>query len=99
MIPKVSDTLALTLGVCRLHVLTLQVRILSYFAESCLLRCTRLKILRQRVGADVALDAQMIAEPLRRKFRQEWSEVSPDAVAVPKSAIAIHFWQEKWPGE
>ena len=99
MLPTIADTLYVSLAVVRLHVLTQLIRILSYLAESCLLRCSRLKTLRQRVGAAAVPLASQTSERLRRRFRQEWSEASLPGQVAPRSVIAQHYCQEKWPGE
>ncbi len=99
MHPKVFDMLYVILVACWIRVLCLLIRILAYLAESFQLRCLHLKIHRQHVGANAAGKARVVAELLRRRFRQEWNAVSePDAV-VPASTVAIHRSQEKWPGE
>lgn len=102
MHPKVFDMLYVILAACWIRGIGLLIRILSSLAESCQLRCLRLKIHRQHVGAGAAGKAQDVAECLRRRFRQEWNAVLPYGEAVQecvRTLEACHIPREKWPLE
>lgn len=99
MNPRVSDMLYVILSIVRLRLLTLQVCILSYLGDSCRLQETRVKILRQTVGADAAARSRDVAERLRRRFRQEWLAVSASEQAAPECKVSHLISPERWPGE
>ncbi len=100
MNPKVIDMLYVIPAVLRLELIDRLIYILSYLAESCLLRSSRLKTLRQRVGADAAGRSHSVAELLRRRFRQEWTEVSEPVQGAQESRVTVvHYVREKWPLE